>query len=96
MKLFELLEKHTNEKGNYSIYFNEHQSAYMTGRKETREYYTAGVPENMGKVLGIKHIDWSKNIYEVFWYKDNFDDFYHIFGNTVEDIVEQVREIIRK
>ena len=88
MKLFELLEKHTSEKGSYTISFNDHKSVYQ----KPQDYYFPFMEED--EILETTDIDWTKNIYELHWYKDTPVGFYRVFGNNIKEIEKKVREIV--
>ena len=90
MKLYNilgLLEEHTDEDGCYSLSLNEHKGVY---ERDVISYYITNNEELEDK----KHVDWTKNIYWLSWYKNTPVGFYNIIGNTLDDLYKQIIEII--
>ena len=82
--LFKLLKKYTAPQGNYALMVNDHKSVY-----ETVNGYDGYDEEK------LKEIDTSKDIYKLYWYQLTPVGYYDIYGNSIEEITRQVKEIIK-
>ena len=82
-ELFKLLKNHTAPQGNYALYVNEHKSFYET--VNGFDGYDAAE---------LKGLDKSKDIYKLQWYSLSPGGFYGIYGNSIEEIAQQVKDLI--
>lgn len=80
LEMFKLLEDKTSEKGEFSLHFNDHKGSYCD---DPKKYYCLDEED-------YKHVDWTKDIYKLYWYKDTPVGSYDFMANTLEDIAKQV------
>ena len=85
--LIKLLEDNTGEQGSFSLNFNIHKRFYKT----PEEYYLG----NYETEDVFKEVDLTKNIYQLFWYKDTSVGVYNISRNSIEELTKVVQDIIK-
>jgi len=84
IELFELLEKHTSEKGSFTLMYNDFKTSYRTAKEEYEEYDEED----------LEGVDLNKDIYYLVWFKDTPVGSYDILGNNLKQILKKVNTII--
>lgn len=112
MQLFEFLEKYTNKDyGEYYINYNKHHSCYINEQNYPNNYPEKVINYYINKDIYNeddeelylqdveefkKHVPNFNCVYELTWYNNNPVGSYSIYGSTLQEIEEQVKELIVK
>ena len=107
MKLFEILEKYTDEMGAYYLNYNEHHISYINESKPDFEkrvldnYIIEGQYNNEEEYQEAvedfkKYVPDFHKIYELSWYNRSPVSNYTFYGSSLELIEEQVLELVEK
>ncbi len=83
--LVKLLQSNTASAGNWSLDWNDHRTNYISAKEILQRFY------HEDELSGI---DFSKDIFELHWYKDTPVGSYKLVANSISGIIEKVHEVI--
>jgi len=85
--LEELLNAYTSDKGNWTLYANEHRSFHSKPEEYLLEDCAFSAEE-------MKDIDITKTIYQLYWYNLTANGSYRYVSNSIEGLLSKVKETI--
>ena len=86
MKIFDLLNEYTSDKGSWYIEYNDHNLTYS----EPDEYY---ISHNDSDVL--EGINTGQDIYRLYWFNDTPVGHYCILANSIKELEEKIINVIK-
>lgn len=94
-KLMDLLTKHTQEKGSYTLDCNIHKQYYHINLEDIAQDYLGCCDKEDIEEFKRK-IDLHKPIYCLTWFPRNPAGFYILYANSIEEITKELQELVNE
>ena len=95
-RLVELLSKYTLDSGNFSIEYNRHKLYYYNEPEDVALEYLGREASKKEIEDFLDNVDIHKPIYCVTWYPLTPVGFYTFFSNSIDDLIKDVEETIKR